>query len=510
MFLLGKMAKFNVKEKFFRFDEGSQLFKCLVEGCRSMLKGADSSLKRHVVQQHPAVAKQIGLDGYKRPMNTEVGQSEGPSVKRMKTISVQVDPDNFFCGLVKMSAVHSLPFNFFDSEAFHETTGIMSKALGISSNSKAMVSSITDVANKIRELITTAIQSRMVCFKYDGASRHNRKIFGINVQYLENGQFIIRTLSMLEMKERQTGENLKKHIENVLKSYDLNLLNVYSATTDNGQNMLKCSSNLRVEQDKSLMLLSDDDDVSFEKEVESVEKPETEDESDEAESNMEVMLRDLEESFVKSSDGCIEKIKCGAHTLNLVAKDVLDNESEAFLKVVRKLVKAARKMEFRTFFDIVKIPLPRIDCETRWGSTKIMIDSILSHEGFYRDVGKQCAELMLSDETWSFMKEYREAFEPLFSATKAFQQENFTFGDAFKAFKKCQFDMKMKVNGQNRFATPIVDALNSRMKEMFNNRAFKAALIFDQRWCFVDSPFFSKEDKLSAIVSIIDIIDKQA
>lgn len=211
------MEQCNVKEKFFRFDEETQQYKCLVDGCRSMLKGADSSLKRHVVQQHPNIAQQHGLSGYKRPSDRQVGQSAGPSAKKMKTVSVPVDPDDFSCGLVQMAAVNSLSFNFFDSDAFHKTAGILAKALGLpsASNSKAMVSNISEVAKQIRGLISASVKNRMVCFKYDGASRHHRIIFGVNIQYIENGQLIIRTLSMLEMKERQTGENLKKHIEEV-------------------------------------------------------------------------------------------------------------------------------------------------------------------------------------------------------------------------------------------------------------------------------------------------------
>lgn len=53
---------------------------------------------------------------------------------------------------------------------------------------------------------------------------------------------------MLEMQSRQTIANLKDHILEVLKSYKINVTNVYAGTVDNGKNVLGCVRQLGVEQ----------------------------------------------------------------------------------------------------------------------------------------------------------------------------------------------------------------------------------------------------------------------
>lgn len=73
-------------------------------------------------------------------------------------------------------------------------------------------------------------------------------------------------------------------------------------------------------------------------------------------------------------------------------------------------------------------------------------------------------------------------------------------GDMLKIIKKCQFDVG-KLKDNNRFVTGLLNAFRKRSELLFESKAFKAALLFDHRRSFMDSPFFSKEDKLVAIVS---------
>lgn len=113
--------------------------------------------------------------------------------KRMKTVSVQVDPVDFHSGLIEMITLNSISFNFFNSHACRATIGPIAKALCIPAYGEAIASSILVIANIIRQKIAHELK-RFFCLEIDGAARHNRKIFGINARILQDGKVFTRTL----------------------------------------------------------------------------------------------------------------------------------------------------------------------------------------------------------------------------------------------------------------------------------------------------------------------------
>ena len=62
---------------------------------------------------------------------------------------------------------------------------------------------------------------------------------GINIQFIKNAKIFLRSLAVKELFERHTGENLKKVIIDVLNRFDINLIQIYTCTTDNATNMVK-------------------------------------------------------------------------------------------------------------------------------------------------------------------------------------------------------------------------------------------------------------------------------
>ncbi|XP_021706477.1 uncharacterized protein LOC110678163 [Aedes aegypti] len=306
----------------------------------------------------------------------------------------------------------------------------------------------------------------------------------------------------MEISTRQTGENLKTRIEEVLELHNTNVLHVYSCTTDNGKNMLKCVSEL----DKSQQLALETELTSRESEQSAETAPEDFDddpeeckEDDVAKLDKEVdeMLEAVENIFLEGNESCIAMLKCAAHTINLVVKDVVSTEDD-ILKKIRKVVKACRKTEFAPFFDLAKAPLPKTDVETRWGSLFDMINSFFKREDFYKDLGEKFSEIHLTNEEWIYIKEFVMSFEPLNILTKNVQADNLVLGDVYKFLKICQLKLK-QIPPENRFAKAIEEALNTRSKRMMDNDAFRSALLFDQRWCFMDSPYVTPDDKLAAI-----------
>ena len=73
----------------------------------------------------------------------------------------------------------------------------------------------------------------------DIADRMGKSVLGINVQYLKQSEIVVRTLGMVQINCKHTGQNLKEMIIVVLNRCGLDINNVYSCTTDNSANMLK-------------------------------------------------------------------------------------------------------------------------------------------------------------------------------------------------------------------------------------------------------------------------------
>lgn len=86
----------------------------------------------------------------------------------------------------------------------------------------------------------------------DCATRMDRSFLGINCQLIIAGKLQLITLSIVEMKEKHTAENLKKIICSELDKYGIELKNVYAVTTDNGANLLKCVKILKQKDESEI------------------------------------------------------------------------------------------------------------------------------------------------------------------------------------------------------------------------------------------------------------------
>lgn len=65
------------------------------------------------------------------------------------------------------------------------------------------------MASKIKSQISIDLKNRLFSLKIDEASRLNRSIVGINVQFIERNSIQIKTLAMVEMTEKHTAVNIK-------------------------------------------------------------------------------------------------------------------------------------------------------------------------------------------------------------------------------------------------------------------------------------------------------------
>lgn len=298
---------------FFEYCDSNKTYKCKVGDCGQILKSSYIyNLKRHIISKHNEVARSLNLS-----------ESESSDVKKKcKKISISMDKETLIKACVKMTTVHGLPFQTLEYNGFKDIISPIQESLGITINSKNIHQYITKCSEKIKQTIIDEVKNKIVCLKMDSATKYDRSILGINLQYLVGPKIVIRTIAMIEVTKQHTAENLKIEVFNVLKEFNVNLSQILCITTDNGANMVKAVKLLK----ESL-------------ELETEPEKENENLSEELQSHAEDIQVNL---FVTSC-------RCATHTLQLCAIDVIKHHKEN-LQAIRDIVKKFKKNPYRNTF----------------------------------------------------------------------------------------------------------------------------------------------------------------
>lgn len=224
---------------------------------------------------------------------------------------------------------------------------------------------------------------------------------GVNVQFVKNRKLIIRSLGMITMKERQTSENIKSEVKNILSKFDTTLDQVFAVTVVNGSNMIK-----------SVTLIED--------EINEVQISDTTDFEDS------LLEDENNEEMVYDAVDCnnLPCMRCAAHTLQLAVNEILKNDVfKRIIKSLREIAKKCRNVKYEYLFKQSNVPYPRLDVETRWGSTYIMLQGLYDNESFFKSLGSTYNELDISFDHWIFLKKYVQALKPIYITTLKFQEE---------------------------------------------------------------------------------------
>lgn len=125
------------------------------------------------------------------------------------------------------------------------------------------------------------------------------------------------------MNERQTGENLKAIILNILEEYAIKLTQIYSITSDNGRNMRKAVeliSDMAISLHTTDEYDEDDDEMNYSDDDSELENSTLINEVAE-------LIKISFENSVSEKNLIVQSIKCGAHTLQLAVHDVLKSST---------------------------------------------------------------------------------------------------------------------------------------------------------------------------------------
>lgn len=240
------------------------------------------NLSRHLTLKHKQQAEEHGLIS-NEPEPAEAAVATTSASKKSSKVWVKIDRNVFVTSTMQWITEGNVSLNFFSKKCVNRVMHPLEDALKLPHiNRRNVVARLDEVVHKVENQIMHEISGKMVCIKADTASRKGRCVLGINVQFIENGRVVVRTLAMVERVGRNTAENLCVEILKVLDHFKIKIEQVYSITTDNGSNFLKTA---RLMKEKQLLELS-----SCEARCESASESESDKETDDEEEVMAVNI----------------------------------------------------------------------------------------------------------------------------------------------------------------------------------------------------------------------------
>lgn len=453
-----KSSKLEHIQKYFKVEAGSA--NCLVDNCKVQLNYvSNSNFKRHIVTNHPSIAAENGW------------LNETPD-DVVRSYTVKLNKNKILINIVKLLTEDGQTMALLSKTSFRAIADPLCDAIGLSLSVVFIQNAIDKVAAHYKNIIKNELKNRIICIKIDGATRFDRNILGMNAQYIENGEIQIRTLSMMEVSESQTAENLKMEMLAVFDEYGINLKQIYTITTDNGANMLK-TVRLFDEEVRA--------DVSS--------NPELEEFLDDG-------------IFFGDNTWSITSIKCATHTLQLCVHDTLKHtELSRAVDKIRTISKKLRKKPYRKEFVDNKQIIPTLDVATRWSSTFNMLEVLLKQQDFITQIiRKHDLELLqVFNECIGKMKEIQNILKPIACATTKLQEEQLVVGDLFRVFLEIEMDLE-EIPDECEFRNYLIGRINVRKTKLFESDAVISAIYLDPRFNYRGSSLLSVEQKTKARV----------
>ncbi|XP_065314825.1 zinc finger BED domain-containing protein 4-like [Gordionus sp. m RMFG-2023] len=326
------------------------------------------------------------------------------------------------------------------------------------------------------------IYQKLISLKLDIATRYDRSILGINIQFIDNGEIKLRTLCMKEIKERHTSEYLKKIILDVLNEHEIRIDQIYTITTDNAANMIKLIK-LLIHHDEE----DDEDDILNDYL-----------DNDNLNNNDDIIVNENEEPFfnieninlVPHTRSMLMGIRCASHTFQLAINDCIKNSNEiVIINKARNICKKIRNQTTMSILSKLNLKKPLIDCCTRWNSIYLMLERLLELKNFCQEISAQSndREKCLSENEWKIISDILKALYPSYILTKYIQSEQMTMGDFYAAWIKCIMQTS-KID--TSFAKLLVCTIKAREINL-KNEVFCSAIYLDPRY----NVFLSFEEK---------------
>lgn len=400
-------VQYRVAQYFLKIsdDENDPFYQCLIENCKSKPL---SGQKKYNLVSHAKTHKAF----YKQHFEMDDDKLLEMPAKRLQFI--QDSTEMVTVSGLPFAALNGTGFKRLIAEKLQDLTdagfGMGLKAPQCEAVRKQIPYLAMEIMNQIKEEVKYKFVSLMV----DTASKFQRSILGISIQYMLGSAITVRTIGMINLTASHTAQHIATEILNRLSLFEIKTTQLIAVTTDNASNMTAMIQrfNEMFGQDADIVddNLSDVDDsqeeinpvmdktgenvgdfqfhLTNETEVNSdistvVEEMESADPEHSEDlvsiiddfSQYEKLLQDLEALLAKHTLN-INGIRCAAHTLQLAVQSALKvPEFQILIRLCRAVCKELRKSsrQYELEKQNIASKIPRIDCKTRWNSTYSMV-----------------------------------------------------------------------------------------------------------------------------------------
>jgi len=136
---------------------------------------------------------------------------------KKQSISIELTANQLMYACTELVTVNGRPFELLEDSGFLKILNPLLKGLGDSCyviNKRNVRSNVIFKSNEVVANIKDSIKNKLLCLKMDCASRKDKSILGINVQYAaaDTAVTTLHTLPMIELTQQHTAVYLKEKV----------------------------------------------------------------------------------------------------------------------------------------------------------------------------------------------------------------------------------------------------------------------------------------------------------
>lgn len=342
-----------------------------------------------------------------------------------------------------------------------------------------------------KHLKSVLANARSVAICLDGWSKKSlsNSYLGISACFFEPnlGIPVHIVLRLLELPHPHTGRHLADSLMACMKEWNITYEKVSLIITDNGANIVKAiriiNDDAKEEKQRKQNVQSegdtpeeeddheeeDEDDEDYEEEEEDNEENEDNEKEYAAEEDNEQMENnDIDDSDGDDRDIAVTRMKCMAHTLQLVIKLAYKHYDSIIIKA-RRLVSRIRMSgpAVEKLRDLTGKYL-KTDNVTRWNSTYVMIKRLLDLKTQVNEVLRdilQTDSLLVAE--WTKLDEVATLLEPFATQTDLLQSDTMSLAFAIPSLMELQCHLQSSPCAKS-LTKAMLDDMRSRFDFILN------------------------------------------